>query len=49
MRGVAAVPGHGEGLGALTRLAPRLRLTGAMPVLQGHSGIRRIDALRVAA
>jgi cytochrome P450 len=38
-----------EGLGALTRLAPRLRLTGAMPVLQGHSGIRRIDALRVAA
>lgn len=38
-----------EGLGALTRLAPRLRMTGAMPVLQGHSGIRRIDALRVAA
>jgi cytochrome P450 family 103 len=38
-----------EGLGALMRLAPRLRLTGARPVLQGHSGIRRIDALRVAA
>jgi cytochrome P450 family 103 len=38
-----------EGLGALTRLAPRLRLTGPMPVLRGHSGIRRIDALRVAA
>jgi cytochrome P450 len=38
-----------EGLGALMRLTPRLRLTGAMPSLQGHSGIRRIDALRVAA
>jgi cytochrome P450 len=38
-----------EGLGALMRLAPGLRLTGAMPVIQGHSGIRRIDALRVAA
>ncbi|MFB0487760.1 cytochrome P450 [Methylobacterium sp. OAE515] len=38
-----------EGLGALMRLAPDLRLTGAMPVIQGHSGIRRIDALRVAA
>ncbi len=38
-----------EGLGAVLRLAPRLRLTGAMPVLRGHSGIRRIDALRVAA
>ncbi len=37
-----------EGLGALMRLAPRLRLAGAMPVLRGHSGIRRIDALRVA-
>ena len=38
-----------EGLGALMRLAPHLRLTGAMPVIQGHSGIRRIDGLRVAA
>jgi cytochrome P450 len=38
-----------EGLGALMRLAPGLRLTGAMPVIQGHSGIRRIDALQVAA
>ncbi|MEG9526624.1 MAG: cytochrome P450 [Hyphomicrobiales bacterium] len=38
-----------EGLGALMRLAPDLRLTGAMPAIQGHSGIRRIDALRVAA
>lgn len=38
-----------EGLGALMRLAPGLRLTGAMPLIQGHSGIRRIDALRVAA
>jgi cytochrome P450 family 103 len=38
-----------EGLGALTRLTPDLRLTGAMPNIQGHSGIRRIDALRVAA
>lgn len=38
-----------EGLGALTRLAPGLRLTGGMPVLHGHSGIRRIGPLRVAA
>lgn len=38
-----------EGLGALMRLAPDLRLTGAMPVLQGHSGIRRIGPLQVAA
>ncbi len=38
-----------EALGALMRLAPGLRLAGAMPVLRGHSGIRRIDALRVAA
>ncbi|KAA0122330.1 cytochrome P450 [Methylobacterium sp. P1-11] len=38
-----------EGLGVLLRLAPRLHLTDAMPVLRGHSGIRRIDALRVAA
>lgn len=38
-----------EGLGALMRLAPGLRLTGAMPVLQGHSGIRRIGPLQVAA
>ncbi|WP_455985695.1 cytochrome P450 [Methylorubrum extorquens] len=37
-----------EGLSALMRLTPRLRLAGAMPVLQGHRGIRRIDALRVA-
>lgn len=36
-----------EGLGALTRLTPGLRLAGAMPVLRGHAGIRRIDALRV--
>lgn len=37
-----------EGLGALMRLAPQLRLAGPMPMLHGHSGIRRIDALRVA-
>jgi hypothetical protein len=37
-----------EGLSALTRLTPGLRLAGAMPVLQGHGGIRRIDALHVA-
>jgi len=38
-----------EGLGALMRLAPGLRLTGAMPVLHGHSGIRRIGPMQVAA
>ncbi|GJD66451.1 cytochrome P450 [Methylobacterium frigidaeris] len=38
-----------EGLGALLRLTPDLRLAGAMPVLQGHSGIRRLNGLRVAA
>ncbi|GJD40796.1 cytochrome P450 [Methylobacterium bullatum] len=38
-----------EGLGALTHLAPGLRLTGAMPVVHGHSGIRRIGPLQVAA
>jgi len=38
-----------EGLGALMRRAPGLRLTGAMPVLHGHSGIRRIGPLQVAA
>ncbi|WP_407521253.1 cytochrome P450 [Methylobacterium oryzisoli] len=37
-----------EGLAVLTHLIPRLRLAGAMPRVQGHSGIRRIDALRVA-
>ncbi|CAM3232963.1 MULTISPECIES: cytochrome P450 [Methylobacterium] len=38
-----------EGLAVLMRLAPSLRLTGAMPVLHGHSGIRRIGPLLVAA
>ncbi|WP_267360374.1 MULTISPECIES: cytochrome P450 [unclassified Methylobacterium] len=38
-----------EGLAALMRLAPNLRLAGAMPVLHGHSGIRRIGPLQVAA
>ncbi|SDM77788.1 hypothetical protein SAMN05216360_103348 [Methylobacterium phyllostachyos] len=38
-----------EGLGALMRLAPGLRLTGAMPVLHGHACIRRIGPLQVAA
>jgi hypothetical protein len=37
-----------EGLSALTRLTPELRLAGVMPVVQGHAGIRRIDALHVA-
>jgi cytochrome P450 len=37
-----------EALGALIEHIPRLRLAGPPPKLQGHSGIRRIDQMRVA-
>ncbi|ACL59691.1 cytochrome P450 [Methylobacterium nodulans] len=38
-----------EGLAVLARHLPQLRLTGAMPKLQGHSGIRRIDRMCVTS
>lgn len=36
-----------ESLAVLVRRLPSLRLIGQPPVLQGHSGVRRITAMRV--
>jgi cytochrome P450 family 103 len=36
-----------EGLAALSQRIPHLRLAGDPPTLLGHSGIRRIDQMRV--
>jgi hypothetical protein len=37
-----------EGLAALTQRIPQLRLVGDPPILLGHSGIRRLNHMRVA-